>query len=1133
MRRHTTTSSIFEHSEEAIPRKRAALNESDSAGEMLPHPPHPCNGKSILRKRRRTSERASSRPRASEAGHTRSEQDCQGRRLGTFAHLAPPMLTELDCLEQRLKDTLCRMSESRAWEHVCAALGTGKYTRKRLSGSLGSTSVERSRAARAAMIVADVVIEAREQSAAAEVILAFWPRIFAQKDTKISRQIERFADDQLAEPPIDQRGKGPNPSLCNPNQRWFQRILNHLDDQSDRKLMGMLLAGPRATPPTEAQRDEALKGLFPQEERKRDDVDTTRCVDSHARRVTTPTLSADALRRWATKHKDSNPGRTGWSGCMIAHLGSVHVGVLDRLAFLWSRSPNQYRANKVALLMYRECDGWLIPRPGKDPRPIAAPQVVRRVTIAADVKRARTAVAAFCEEKDQIGCSGTGRTVAYVLIPALMVMDGGTFIKADREKSYQNLKPEAILSATKHFLAWAEEREMTDEAAAFARAFQNTFGFPEGSELTKVSFDGKEVPVPSPAQGCALSPFLQNIVLRFDNAPPGVVRQGAHDDLSIAWTNDVLPTRHLLPDTTEVGGRYNTDKSCAVGKDAEKRRSAIGATQNPGDSESLVQSLELAATTAPSTTLWGACVGDLDHWLDQEFIPRAQRRMAAIRLIATMSVDTAIQVAHRLHGPGNLSRHWARATPIAKLTTPIIDKLRRLDEQWVELLIHLSGNDPRDVAKDLIPVIMGIIFGNRTGCLAHSAAALEVRHQAAVGTRLALHHVQQAAERANIDPRTWYQHLLPLEDTARLGVSQIAELAHKQAEAEELRKQTALDNISRRAAWTSHDGQDREALANSRCILVDALRPMPEDMPNPRVKLKGRSALAFTLCRLLGLPAWTAMNPPNQQVHAITRCAGCEAPFTKSRATRGPAMEGVQKAVDAGGQHAGACKKNAINQQMAIRHDRLVRYCTTLAQYVGVDARFHNKQFLSRSAKRPADMMDWEGAGCRAIDFTVVAGGLLAAAKAEAAKIRHYQEDFAGEHDTTFLVAAVATNGMVGSQFNEVVRPWAKALATKRSQPAPHFLDMWTAVGRCYAQLLAEQAASWFDACRKRDPASLTPIRHARQAEMYTAKNNGAQQGNQNGNNPNERMHRQEQCLPEAVPKNNGNRHPDPETRIR
>ena len=81
MRRHTTTSSIFEHSEEAIPRKRAALNESDSAGEMLPHPPHPCNAKSILRKRRRTSERASSRPRASEAGHTRSEQHCQGRRL--------------------------------------------------------------------------------------------------------------------------------------------------------------------------------------------------------------------------------------------------------------------------------------------------------------------------------------------------------------------------------------------------------------------------------------------------------------------------------------------------------------------------------------------------------------------------------------------------------------------------------------------------------------------------------------------------------------------------------------------------------------------------------------------------------------------------------------------------------------------------------------------------------------------------------------------------------------------------------------------------------------------------------------------------------------------------------------------
>ena len=230
---------------------------------------------------------------------------------------------------------------------------------------------------------------------------------------------------------------------------------------------------------------------------------------------------------------------------------------------------------------------------------------------------------------------------------------------------------------------------------------------------------------------------------------------------------------------------------------------------------------------------------------------------------------------------------------------------------------------------------------------------------------------------------------------------------------------------------------------------------------------------------------------------------------------------------------------------MAVRHDRLVRYCTNLAQYVGVDARFHNKQFLSKSAKRPADMMDWEGAGCRAIDFTVVAGGLLAATKAEAAKVRHYREDFANEQDTTFLVAAVATNGMVGSQFDSVVRPWAKALATKRSQPAPHLMDVWTAIGRCFAQLLAEQAATWFDTCRKLDPASLTPIRHVKQAEMYTAKKNAARQGNTNETNSNDRMNRPMQTRSlSAIPNTDdrtGNptifltsrRHQHPETRIR
>lgn len=1057
------------------PRKRARAADTDS------------DGAAAVPRERERSEPEPNEPAAA-AGPGRQGQPKRVRDGAQsqvqFAHLAPPGLTDLDRAEHGLRETILRMTEGRAWEHVKAAIGTGKYTRKRLSGSLGSTSVERRKAARALMIVADIVIEAREHSAAAEIILAYWPRIFAQKDTKISLQIERVAQDQLAEPNTDPP-RGPNPLGGKPEQRWYQRILNHLGDKSDKKLMDLLLAGPRRIPISEAQRDEALAGLFPQKERSRDDEATTSSVDRHARRVANPLLSPDALRRWAARHRDSNPGRTGWSGCIIAHLGSVHGGVTDRLAYLWSRSPDQYRVREVADLMFRECDGWLIPREDKDPRPIAAPQVVRRVTVAEDARRARPAVAAYCEEQDQIGCSRAGRAIAYVLIPALIVMEGGTFIKADREKSYQNLRPEAILEATRHFLTWAEEREMMEEAAAFARAFKHAFGFPEGSELTKVSFDGKEIPVPSPAQGCALSPLLQNIVLRFDEAPSGVVRQGAHDDLAIAWTADVRPTRDLLPDTTEAGGNYNTAKSCAVGRDAEKRRSAGVEPQQEGYVESLVQSMGLAHTCAPSTTLWGACIGELEHWLDHEFVPKVHRRVAAIRMIATMSVDTAIQVAHRLHGPGNLSRHWARSTPMSKLTPAVIQRLRRLDEQWIDMLIHLAGNDHRSVDPDLRNVVEGIVFGDRTGCLAHSAAAAEVRHQAAVGTKLGLHYVQKAAARAHIDPRSWYRHLLPNADSDQISDLQAAELANKQVEREEQLKQQTIEGLSRKAACWAYDGDDREALASSRCILVDAMRPMPEDLPMPKATLKGRSALSFALCRILGLPAWAAMNPPNHQTHYVTRCAACEAPLTKSRATRGPAMEGVQKAVDAGGQHAGACRKNKLEQQMAVRHDRLVRYCAQLAQHVGVDARYHNKQLFGRSRNRPADMLDWEGSGCRAIDFTIVSGGLLAAQQAETAKIRHYSADFAQQLDTTFHVAAVATNGMVARNFEGVVRPWAKALAVKRWQPVPHLLDIWTSIGRCYAQLLTEQAATWFDTCRKMDPASLVPIRHLQMAGLF------------------------------------------------
>ncbi|MFN9905189.1 MAG: hypothetical protein ACK56F_03555, partial [bacterium] len=167
--------------------------------------------------------------------------------------------------------------------------------------------------------------------------------------------------------------------------------------------------------------------------------------------VPNPVLSARDVIVWARAHKYKASDMGGWSGQLLVDLHASEPSVLVALARFWSLSPEHVLDVRARLFLFRSCSGTLIPRQGKDPRPISAPSLPRKIISAVDARHGRRAASSFCELRGQVGLSFGPALQSYCIFPRLIVSIGGTTCSSDLEAAYQNYTRRGLLDGARTF----------------------------------------------------------------------------------------------------------------------------------------------------------------------------------------------------------------------------------------------------------------------------------------------------------------------------------------------------------------------------------------------------------------------------------------------------------------------------------------------------------------------------------------------------------------------------------------------------------------------------------------------------------------------------------------------------------
>jgi len=928
------------------------------------------------------------------------------------------------------------------WERVQRLEATPP--RRYLPGHARSPSSER----RLLLSLLQTLITAVDgDSAAAEVLFSFFPRILLPRNLTVSEALKHLLDNSSPPPPNSARAP------ISPESIWAGKLEEALTHGDNRRFRRLLERGPAQVACIEDPLDWIQGGpdgnrpdggipFFPDVPIPQEEAELERSCTLAATNYKLPIKAKDILS-WARSHTATNPGSTGWSGMLLIQLHASDRQILKHIARLWSRHPSDYKDKQVALHTYRVCDGWLIPQPGKKPRPIAAPQVIRRIVIAKLMSSARPSVQNFCRSRRQIGPEGDGPKLAYSLIANLVVASGGTSFKQDREASYQSFHRAALNNSIKALIENARSIGRPAEAAAIARAaalVHLTGRTPPSSVYFRSLNTNKDIT--SLAQGCTLSPALEAATLTSPHPQaPGIVQLHAHDDLQTSFLNTVLPANVALPNTDDIGGRWNNSKAEAVGIHAN----------------TLVE-LRLATAAVPHITVWGRPVGDIRAWFSDVWLPRFSAIVQSIETLASLSRCTAISAAMQLKGPAALARHWIRGTPTPQIDS-IMDLLSAADDRWVDLILGLAQvANPSPWQRKLA---RAAIFGQT---LAHEALS---DHAALISAQTmldALHHVASLTAGAKVVVHQAFSTALTGTQcpdrnallTALLLRRDIAQALHKQ----------------RMLQYTTDYALDSQA--GERNAFVDALRlgGARHDWPAAHGLLSGggRSPLAFALCRALKAPIWGTIGGPRDA------CALCGAKLADDllRPTHH-----TSTGLDNFGEHIHACRKMPPRISSNAKHNALARGMAEIARYCGIDAAYCSKPLWSEEAgdrDAPADILE-EGV---AIDVTIRGGPYSRFIAAEKQKEQKYAHHRMVDSSFVFLPAVISTTGDIGHQWCEHLKIWGTRLAAQRAAEGqsiglPHD-DVRGAFGHLFSVVSATQAFAWADANnRKRNKETSNP----------------------------------------------------------
>ena len=499
----------------------------------------------------------------------------------------------------------------------------------------------------------------------AELLLLYLPRVLACKGLSFEEALIAL---EKRERPI------PRARSADPMTMWARAVQSSAEERPLQTMLERLDAMPtHASPPAqEPSLRERLEELHPAQPLG---PEWARWHDRTTSVAAVPRFTSRDLLRWAHASANAAGGETGWTGHLVRHLNLPGHELLDAFCAWAARPPGRWAHMKNAAIATRALTGWLIPRPGKSPRPIAAPSFIRRVGSRALVKRARSLAERFCVARGQLGLSGETEAVAYTALANVALRQGGQVACDDLSSSYTRFRRGAVLDAVDALIATASTDEDGDAVRAICMAMTDYYvadvaydpANPVTLPVSKVNFSELQdmLPISGLAQGCTLSGLLESVTIAHHTPhgpkPHGPLTLGNHDDLlRIAGPLTPLPHR---PDVASFGGLYSQGKETAL---------------------TAVQ----AQTTA--ITVWGRPVGNTDVWMSAK-LEAACARLDKIRTLADVAPAAAVAAVMRLGGPHGLIIHALKGVSVDEYKE---SWLLTLEQRWADMVVDILG--PRE-----------------------------------------------------------------------------------------------------------------------------------------------------------------------------------------------------------------------------------------------------------------------------------------------------------------------------------------------------------------------------------------------------------------------------------------------------
>ena len=992
-----------------------------------------------------------------------------------------------------LSATLSKMTSARAWDWVRAARQATPSlpARQHLPGSSSKcpsgATYGRRLAAGAALLILTM---AADGHAAAQILALHIPLLLLRRTCEIPGQVQALARDELPHP-----ADPPDPLArpADPTRAWCQRLLRAHEAAAPRRLFDLAVEGPDSASVPPAQAVPFLDKLFPANElgELRDEACQWHELASPllAAAQEPPVTRADLLK-WARSHISKAPDMGGWTGRLVLDLDSTDTSTTDALARFMALPPAAIADAGASAAAYRTNCGVLLARANKDPRPISAPSLFRKVRSAIDARAARPVAAAFCERRGQLGLSRGGPLLAYSMMPHLIVQMGGTTSSADNSMSFQRFTRSGLLTGAATLLSSPEARlEHPVSATAAARLLDTcVFDSPvHRMPRTSTVFPrlGETRISNALAQGCSSSPLAEAVTLACSPSLeyPLAIRKAAHDD----WQASGLPgcsVTAFAPPAPFGGSVYNTDKSVAVGPLADF----------------LVQS-GLATRSATFTSVFGAPVGDVHAWVLTEWVPKLERLMTQLRLAFTIDPEAAILTAHAIKGPGASAAHWLRSASAAH-DDRILRTLEHVDNQWVLMWLSFGGYNHATAApahrltNAELATCWDRVYGSGANCLGHLAASWCAPLRCAEGRAQAWPTISQwvATMGPHADWRSFAKLLGAPAHTLSTGTHNTGRpveahfAAEVRASADALR-QRITDAAERVRAFEGSPRLSRGAQSSAISVAnghmnfwVAALgRSNPLAPAGPLTDDGHRGYAGAHIALLFGLSVWSALDvAPRPEF--CRHCGAAALPAsTITRASRS-ALPGTahpppvtitsyRHHLDDFGLHISVCSKSGALAGAKQRHDKTVRRLAELSKECGRKGRYHDGPIFRFGPKqRPADVLQnapnaarYPGGQC--LDFTSGLETVRSAADREKEKVRKFADQLSLHPEYDFRALATTHDGDVAPQTHGVILDWGNLLASRAAAlhlPNADFRsEVSVAAARAMTRAILHQFVQW------------------------------------------------------------------------